>query len=233
MWRYIEYLKSSRTDILFTYVAVATFFVLTVSSYSSVNQVLIVSAAMITSMYVLYTRSEPDFKSWEQVHANIEKDSTDTTSPLPKETIFDAYQVHKTPEVFKYIVKHEDSLKFINKIKFVKRYDIATYQRILILLEAFFKTYDATLANKIDCGRALSILQDIRREVLNEVTRAQLSIPQRFDAVLHDALGDLRDLTYASVKVASKRCEKKTRVKLMLHQPPYPSALETDPYNLF
>lgn len=229
----MEYLKSARTDILFLYVAVAIFFLMTISNYSSLNHVVIVSAAMLTSMYMLFVWSEPDFKKWEDVHANIENDATDTTDPLPTETIFDAYQVHKTPEVFKYIVKHDDSLTFINKIRFVKRYDIATYQRILILLEAFFKTYDATLANKIDCTRSISIMQDIRREALNEVTRAQLSIPQRFDAILQDALGDLQALTYTCVKVASKRCEKRTRVKLMVHRPPYPSSLETAKHDLF
>jgi hypothetical protein len=155
---------------------------------------------------------------------------------LQYETVFESnIAVHKIPKKFKYTLNHESALSIIESLKFLKRFDDASYKRILMLLEGFFKKYDRILNIKdANCVQYVTIMQDIRTDLLNELARTHFGVPPRYADRIQVALQRLQTLTYRCIKVASRRCEKLSGVTLLNHRPPYGADVtQSTQYNLF
>jgi hypothetical protein len=233
---YIEFL-SARSDYVFAYVALAVVFILSLTLYATFNERFIIVSVMIASVYFIYSYTAESFKAWKDECANFDKDvNRPDIESQTYETLFDTnIAIHKLPKHFKYIMKHEDALAVIKSIGFLKQYDDASYKRVLMLLEGFFKHYDKIL-NSHDpatCARYLSIMQDVRIDVLNEISRTHFGVPERFAQKIQRAVKNIMTLTYRSNKVASRRCEKLSGVTMLAHRPPYPSGSILSEHNLF
>lgn len=233
---YFEFL-SSRGDYAFAYVALAVVFILNLTLYTTFNERFIMVAVMIASVYYIYAYTAESFKTWKDEYADFDKDvNRPDTESQTYETLFDTnIAIHKLPKQFKYVMKHEDALAVIKSIGFLKRYDDASYKRVLMLLEGFFKHYDKILnsRNTATCARYLSIMQDVRIDVLNEISRTHFGVPERFAEKIQRAVKNIMTLTYRSTKVASRRCEKLSGITMLSHRPPYPSGSILSEHNLF
>lgn len=233
---YFEFL-SSRGDFAFAYVALAIVFVLNLTLYSTFNERLVIVSVMITLGYFMYSYTAQPYKIWQDEYANFDKDvNRPDTEPLTYETLFDTnIAIHQLPKRFKYIMKHEDALAVIKSIGFLKQYDDASYKRVLMLLEGFFRHYDKILNSRCPstCARYLSIMQDVRVDVLNEISRTTFGVPDRFAQKVQHAVKDIMTLTYRCTKVASRRCEKLSGINMLAHRPPYPSSSVLSEHNLF
>jgi hypothetical protein len=237
MPEYIDFL-ATRGDLAFIYVVMAVVFLLNLTLYTTFNEKLILTTVMIASVYFFYAYTAESFKTWKGENANFDEDVTRTTNSesLTYEALFDSnITIHKLPKHFKYILKHEDALAVMKSISFLKRFDDASYKRMLMLFEGFFKHYDKILRSHEPelCNRYLTIMQDVRIDVLNEVSRTHFGVPERFAQKIQKAIQSIMTMTYRCIKVASRRCEKVSGVTMLAHRPPYPSGSIISEHNLF
>ena len=234
---YKEFL-STRSDLLFFYIVLGLLFVFNVTRFSSFNEAVMFIIVMASLGFMLYSYTLDPFSKWRDTYTNFKEDAEDIANngAMPYESIFESnYEVHRMPNKFKYTLNHENALKIVESIKFLKRFDDSSYKRILMLLEGFFKKYDRILNSRTDsCVQHLAIMQDIRADLLNELARSTFGVPERYAFQIQQAVKQMQTMTYKCTKVASRRCEKLTGVTMLTHRPPY-AADFTNPsqHNLF
>jgi hypothetical protein len=234
--RYIDFL-ATRADLLFYYIVLGVLLVFNVTNFDTFNEAFLLVAVIVCVSYVLYTSTTDSYIRWRDTNQNFTNDVKDINKDaLQYESIFEStYSVHKIPKTFKYTLGHEEALAVIESLKFVKRFDDASYKRILMLLEGFLKKYDRVLNMKDgSCVPYVTIMQDIRTDLLNELARTHFGVPPRFANRIQTALQQLQTLTYRCIKVASRRCEKLSGVTLLIHRPPYAADVTNlSQHNLF
>jgi hypothetical protein len=234
---YLDFL-ATRSDLVFYFIVLGIVFVFNVTRFNSFNESVLLTAAIACLGYMVYASSSDSFARWRDTYQNFKNDVEGINKDaLQYESLFESnYAVHKIPKQFKYTLNHENALAIIESLKFMKRYDDASYKRILMLLEGFFKKYDKVLNIKgTGCAQHVTIMQDIRVDLLNELARTHLGVPNRYANRIQTALQQMQALTYRCIKVASKRCEKLAGITLLMHRPPYAAdvANSSQQHNLF
>ena len=237
MYGYIDFL-TTRTDLLFFYVVLGLLLVFNVTRFSTFNEALLFVVGIASLSLMLYSYTLDSFTRWRDTYTNFKKDVEGINKDaLQYESLFESnFEVHKMPKRFKYTVNHEQALAIIESLKFVKRFDDASYKRILMLIEGFFKKYDTILNSKdqATCVQHLTIMQDIRTDILNELARTHFGVPEKYAKRIQEIVQRMQTLTYRCTKVASRRCEKLTGVTMLTHRPTYAADI-TNPsqHNLF
>ncbi len=234
---YINFL-ATRVDLLFYYIVLGFLLIFNVTKFNSFNEAFLLVLVIACIGYVLYSSTMDQFIRWRDTYQNFNKDVEDITKDaLQYESIFESnYAVHKIPKSFRYTMGNETALSIIESLKFMKRFDDASYKRMLMLVEGFFKKYDKVLTMKDgNCLQYVTIMQDIRTDLLNELSRTHFGVPPRFANRIQVALQQLQTLTYRCIKVASRRCEKLSGVTLLIHRPPYAADVtnSSSQHNLF
>lgn len=84
-------------------------------------------------------------------------------------------------EDFKYIYleKEKELVNILENIKFIKKYDKARYNEILIIGDKFNKTYIFMMSDRWDIPFFLPILKDLRKEILEKLYSIYLIIPKK------------------------------------------------------
>lgn len=223
MFGYIDFL-TTRSELLFFYGVLGVVLLFNMTRFNTFNEALMFIIVIVTIGFLLYFYSLSSFTRWQDTNTNFKEDVDSIAKEgLKYESVFESnYEVHGMPKKFKYTLHHDDALKIIESLKFLKRFDDASYKRILMLLEGFFKKYDKILnINDETCYQHLGIMQDIRTDILNELARTHFGVPERYAGRIQDALKRMQTLTYRCTKVASRRCEKLTGTSMLVHRPPY------------
>ena len=145
----------------------------------------------------------------------------------------DVYKISRPPQNIKYILRHDDLNESVNVLFILNRYDKSAYDRIITLLEEFLKLYDRISLKKIDCVTNLQILQNLRSELLNELSRIHLNVPESYNNSILTATRTIQSVTYRCFKVASIYCDKKQRKLFLAYKPPYANDPSKSIHDLF
>lgn len=150
------------------------------------------------------------------------------------------YPIHNTPKHIKYIYKHIDLMKALNNLSFIKKYERAGYERIIILLERFYKLYHDVMTGKGSCALDVSQMRDIRMDVLRTISAFYMNVPQFSSHIkgnLYEAiernLKTVQAITFKAMKITANKCRKVLKVDLGLHKPPYPTDQTWNTHDMF
>jgi hypothetical protein len=78
-----------------------------------------------------------------------------------------------------YLKKEKELVNIIENIKFIKKYDKALYNEILLISDKFNKTYIFMMSDRWDIPHFLPILKDLRKEILEKLYSIYLIIPKK------------------------------------------------------
>jgi hypothetical protein len=149
------------------------------------------------------------------------------------------YSVHNKPKEFLYIIKHNEILELINQLSFIKRFDNATFEIIIILIENFLKNYYKCLDDTYDDKLYFDILKDMRHELLDKLYGLFVYIPEwskisetNIHELFHKIIRKLQSFTYKRLKIISRKCKLDCNVDLE-YEPPYPTSTYNSHFTLF
>jgi Ca2+/Na+ antiporter len=77
------------------------------------------------------------------------------------------FSIHKPPNSLKYLLRNDQLKQIIYDLKPMLIFDRASYLHLIIYIEYFLKFHYYIMINRYDYINYLSILKDIRREILN------------------------------------------------------------------
>lgn len=238
MWEYLDYITTDRT-VAFVYIVLIIAGALIVSYSRAINNpatnfFMVTAAAAVVYMY--YNSTREAYSLWRTARDDFRDHVGQKAPQRPTEMVIDnVYKLHKSPKTFKYIYKHDDVLAVIHSLRFLKRYDEAAFERIIIFVEAFFKEYDRMLVKRgrYPCETHFSVLGDMRTELLNEIARAHYNVPERFKAQIDAALKTMQAITYKVIKVMSAKCNKWAARPAFSHKPPFAQDPRKESHELF
>jgi hypothetical protein len=78
------------------------------------------------------------------------------------------YKIHKSPKSLQYIFKNEYIKQILYEVRFMLIYDKSAYLRMIIYIEYFLKYHFMIMIDRYDPIEYISILKDIRKEILND-----------------------------------------------------------------
>lgn len=118
------------------------------------------------------------------------------------------FQIHKTPRSLKYLKKNVQLADTLYELKFVKTYDQALYFKILTFTEAFIKIHYNTMIGKYDYKLNITVLRDIRKEILNMLKSTTFVLPKvstildfkDLDAVISKNTKVIQSLTFRYIR---------------------------------
>lgn len=149
------------------------------------------------------------------------------------------YGVHNKPKQFIYVHQHNDILEIINSMAFIKRFDNASFEIIVILIENFLKIYYKCLDDTYDDKLYFDTLKDIRHELLDKLYSLFVYIPewskvsqQNVHQLFHQIIRTLQGFTYKRLKIVSRKCKTDCNIDLV-YEPPYPRNTFKSPFTIF
>ena len=121
------------------------------------------------------------------------------------------YKIYKKPTDF-YFLKNNNFLQaIIYEIRFIEKYDKADFFKMVILIDAFLKTYYYIINDRYDYTYT-DILIDIRLELLNTINNFMVDAPMlskdkktRIDKNIQHNLLKVQSYTYKKLKNVSKK----------------------------
>jgi hypothetical protein len=137
-----------------------------------------------------------------QLFQKNQKTVTDIEFVIPE-----VFQLHKNPKSIKYINRNPKVINIMNDISFIKIYDEASYEMIVILCEYFFKVYYNILDEKYNCNQYANILYDTRKELLNNMSQLYFAVPQ-FSKSTDGNLWKKIDVNKRKLQAITYRCLK-------------------------
>ena len=164
------------SDMMFIYISIVflSFFAISITDDYKQKFMVIVFVVVVLVYYYNYTT----------VIIQKEKDTTDKFIKNQKTVkniefvLPHTFQYHKNPKKIKYIVPNKDVMEIINNLSFLRYFDEASYEMIVILTEYFYKMHYNILAHKYDCRQYFNIMIDVRKELLNTCSELMFNIPQ-------------------------------------------------------
>jgi hypothetical protein len=119
------------------------------------------------------------------------------------------YKIHKPLIDIRHIKKNNDMKTILYDLKFLQIYDKEDFIDIVIMIEYFFKIHFNIMIGKYDVKTFVSILHDIRNEMLNLLYASSFNIPVKSQIYDNDNLNNtldigikrLQSLTYKYIKV--------------------------------
>jgi hypothetical protein len=88
------------------------------------------------------------------------------------------YDVLQKPSKIKYLYLEEQVMAIMNHLSFIKTFDAYGYDRLVVLLENFFRIYYKVLVESLDAVQYAPVLTDLRLEILNHMSEFYYSVPQ-------------------------------------------------------
>jgi hypothetical protein len=127
------------------------------------------------------------------------------------------FQIHKTPRSLKYLKKNAQLADTLYDLKFIKTYDKALYMKILTYTEAFIKIHYNTMIGKYDYTLNITVLRDIRKEILNMIKSSTFVLPKvstildirDIDAVIAKKTKLIQSLTFRYIRALHHKYDDK------------------------
>jgi hypothetical protein len=96
------------------------------------------------------------------------------------------------PKKLVYLDDRPDAVRLLYDLRYVRLFDRAAYDKTIVMLEHFFKTYNHILLNRYEAQSHAAILTDLRRGVHRTFEQIRLQLP-----MVSTTLGSAgRDLAY-------------------------------------
>jgi hypothetical protein len=133
----------------------------------------------------------------------------------------EVYKYHSNPKKLKYIYQTPKVITIINDLKFIRKFDEASYEIIVSLIEYFLKVYYNILNDRYDFKQYFPILLDLRKSLLNTCAEVMYNIPQYSNVMDGNLWGKLNintkkleAITYRRIKIVSKYGKKEYNVSV-------------------
>ena len=121
------------------------------------------------------------------------------------------YKVYKKPTDFYFLKNNKFLEEVIYDLRFIEKYDNADFFRMMILMDAFLKTYYYIINDRYDYTYT-DIVVDIRLELLNTINNFMIDAPMfsknkktRLDKHIHHNLLKVQSYTFKKLKNISKK----------------------------
>jgi hypothetical protein len=141
------------------------------------------------------------------------------------------------PFKFLFLQKHVEVIKILKDIEFAQRYDKASYMQSAVLIERFLRRYYKIIniddEDTLIIEHMLTMLKDIRKELMNSLHTLLISVPVYFkrpvlknkqptSRYLRDSIRKIQAFTYDKLLLASKKANNDGRNTYnRRHSPPY------------
>jgi hypothetical protein len=147
--------------------------------------------------------------------------------------------LHKKPKHMIYIYHNEPIMKIINDLSFIKTYDNAFFEQIVIIIEGYLKVYYGILDGKYEDKKYFGMMLDMRNEVLSLLQQLYLNVPiyvktkrENAHGIIEKNTRKIQSITYHHLKIISRRCKLRCGVDLP-YDPPYPTGIYNSNHLLF
>jgi hypothetical protein len=196
----------------FAYILILVFGFFATAAMKDIRQQFLVVSFTVVILVGYYTHSLNIVTTKQDAAADFAINETIQDTTLINDRVFD---VHNKPKRFVYIHLNEDVIKTLNSLAFIKMYDEAAFDRLIIHMEYFLKVYYYILKDKYTCTEHVPILQDIRIDMLNTIGSFYLNVPQFSDSVdgniyerIDSAKHSIQAITYKHLKIVNRKCRK-------------------------
>lgn len=209
--------------IVITFVGAFALFYILVLDFNLTRSFFVLAGMLV--VYGIYTSSEVEN---QQAHREKNTFISDVEKMIVglKEHEFPtelSYYVHKAPQKLVYIHQNTDMVNVIYNLRFLLTYDKFSLLHLVIMLEHFMKIHYNIMIGKYDPNTYIDILNDIRRNVLNQVQSNHFQIPD-VSRVYESKSGDiakdvnnsalqLQSIIYKLIKVVHKKYKKQIGTK--------------------
>ena len=163
------------SSVLFPYLCIAFFTMFLMLIYAKFEEKVIVFILGVI-VFIIYHMSV--LKGWNKDETTFvsfkaeEEDIQDIEFVLPKN-----YKFHQKPKRFIYIYHNQHVMEIINDMTFVKRYDDAAYEKLIILIEGYLKLYYGILDGKYYDQHFFYMMTDLRNEILSVFQQLYFNVP--------------------------------------------------------
>ena len=127
-------------------------------------------------VYATYAREKTrnEAKNAGVVKFMIEKEGNMNGREIPEN--MNMY-VHKLPGNLTYVRKTKDLRDILFDLRFLEKYDLALYEKLLALVEHFLRLHYKVMVGKYDFEQYYPMLKDIRNEILNTMKTVVFNTP--------------------------------------------------------
>lgn len=201
-------LKDSKMILVYATIFMVSFFL--IISYETFNEKFAVMVFSLTLIIGYYSYTSGIIKSATSTvskFAGKESDVMDTNY-----NVANVFQVQNKPKKIVYIYLHDEIMKVINNLAFIKTFDAYAYDRLIVLLEEFFKTYYKVLNEEYDPSQFYPILVDLRKQILNDISEFYFQTPQ-FSNNTRGNIYEKIDKNSKKIQAITYRC-----LKIISHQ---------------
>lgn len=80
----------------------------------------------------------------------------------------------------KYLVKNNDFMSILHNIRFIKKFNKSTYNKIIMYMDKLMKIYVYILADRYDISSYLPIFYDVKNNILEQLYSYIFIIPETF-----------------------------------------------------
>ncbi len=136
---------------------------------------------IIIIIIVYYILTKTSKVKLEKLNKNIEKflDNKEQTICDIKTWIeSEVFPIYKTPNKLYYIKKNPEIIQIIYNLKDVNTYDHELMNQIIIRIEAFLKLHYKLMTDKTGLDYNVSILHDLRKELMKHCNLIIFAIPE-------------------------------------------------------
>lgn len=217
------------SSILFPYLCIIFLTLALLLAYSNIQEKVII-ILLGTVVMIIYHMSV--LKGLNKDKSNLvsfkteEGDIQDIEFVLPK-----VFKFHNKPRRFIYIYHNQHIMEILNDMAFIKRYDDASYEKLIILMEGYLKLYYGILDGKYINTHYFSMMIDLRNEILSIFQQLFFNVPiasKTHRRNLHEAIEKnmlkIQSITFHHMKIISRKCKTESNVDL-LYEPPYPMGI--------
>lgn len=148
-----------------------------------------------------------DKGKWKE-YASLIKDK-----PVVNNTL---YGIHKGPREIKYIPMHKDITYLIEQLDFTRKYQPDLLLDVIIYLEYFFKIHYNVLIGKYNVCQNISVLRDIKRQVMSILSTFVFNLPDKstivditdIDAFMQQRIRDMMAILNRYITMIKNKYEK-------------------------
>lgn len=160
------------------YYAIALAIVFFILSKQSSSLLITIMIIMILAYYIdIYLRHQ------QTVENNAFKTSTDKLKNDVKDMVeVSAYNVYikENNKQLKYLVKNKNLMTILHNIRFMKKFNKAVYNKIVMYMDKLMKIYVYILADRYDTNTFLPLFSDVKNQILEQMYSYIFIIPESF-----------------------------------------------------
>lgn len=174
--------------------------------------------AFAITYYLIYMKSSNDITSEaDKVAMHIgemeKRVATHNTQAMVLEHV---YKIHKPLQSLSFIKDNDEASEIVYELRFMNAYDEQSYIDMIVWIEYFLKIHYNIMIGKYDTVSYVSILKDIRYELLNTLQTTHFNIPNlstMFDAKnlddnLKQAILRIQAMTYRYLNIIFNKYRK-------------------------